>query len=378
MPASPPLQFLDGPHGMRIAYAVHGSGPLLIAPAWWVSHLGEDWERPTLRRFFERLGSSHTVVRYDRPGSGSSRGGAEAEDLDTEVAVLDAVFRHLGRDEAAIFAVSCAGPPAIAYAATHPGRVSRLVLYGSYLVGSDIGPREVFEAFCSLVAAHWGIGSEVLANLLYPAAAGGDLRDLGRRQRAAADPVLACRLLRMTYELDASDVASAVTCPTLVIHRKGDRMIPFEAGRKLAASLRNGSLVPLDGHAHLPWEGADDIVPVLEAFLGGTPLPGVGEDGASPAAVSYDRDHRELVIDGERHPLTPLEHGLLCCLMDRAGAVVTRDDALREVWQQPFAGSNVVDAVVRTLRRKLGSHADWIETVTGHGYRLRSGAADSN
>jgi DNA-binding response OmpR family regulator len=49
--------------------------------------------------------------------------------------------------------------------------------------------------------------------------------------------------------------------------------------------------------------------------------------------------------------------------------VVTRDELLREVWKQPFGGSNVVDVVVRGLRRKLGGNAWVIRTVKGHGYQ---------
>lgn len=293
--------------------------------------------------------------------------------LASEIAVLAAMLDHLAAASAAIFAVSCAGPPALCFAAERPERVSRLALYGSYAVGSDIGPPEVFDAFCSLVGAHWGLGSQLLANVLHPALAAGNLRELGRRQRAAADSALACRLLRMTYELDASDAVTEVTCPTIVIHRQGDRTIPLEAGRKLAAGLPGSSLVTLDGDAHLPWEGEDDVAPVLEAFLTSAPLAAGRAAGAPGSGVRHDRDNRELVVDGKRRPLTPLEHGLLCYLADREGSVVTRDDALRDVWQQPFAGSNVVDAVVRTLRRKLEPYSAAIETVTGHGYRLKSG-----
>ena len=59
----------------------------------------------------------------------------------------------------------------------------------------------------------------------------------------------------------------------------------------------------------------------------------------------------------------------------KPGTVVTRDELLEHVWKQPFAGSNKVEAVVRTLRKKLGQHATAIETVTGHGYRYRSPGA---
>jgi len=56
-------------------------------------------------------------------------------------------------------------------------------------------------------------------------------------------------------------------------------------------------------------------------------------------------------------------------LSQHPGSVVTRDELLREVWKQPFGGSNVVDVVVRGLRRKLGSNSWVIGTVKGHGYQ---------
>ena len=71
-------------------------------------------------------------------------------------------------------------------------------------------------------------------------------------------------------------------------------------------------------------------------------------------------------------PLTPLEFGLFRHLREREGRTVARHELLREVWGTPFTGgSNVVDAVVRSLRLKLGPAALVVETVRGSGYRLR-------
>jgi DNA-binding response OmpR family regulator len=86
-----------------------------------------------------------------------------------------------------------------------------------------------------------------------------------------------------------------------------------------------------------------------------------------------DEDTRELTIRGRPRVLTPLEFGMFRHLSGRAGRLVTRPELLREVWGTQFTGgSNVVDAVVRTLRVKLGSGADVVETVRGSGYRLRA------
>lgn len=83
-----------------------------------------------------------------------------------------------------------------------------------------------------------------------------------------------------------------------------------------------------------------------------------------------DENARALVLDGRRVPLTKLEFGVIRYLHERKDHVVPRDDLLRDVWQQNFGGSNVVDAVVKSLRKKLGARSGIIETVTGHGYRL--------
>ncbi len=91
------------------------------------------------------------------------------------------------------------------------------------------------------------------------------------------------------------------------------------------------------------------------------------------AEPELDAGARELMVQGRPVSLTPLELGLFRHLRDREGSVVARDELLREVWGTDFTGgSNVVDAVVRTLRHKLGAADAAIETVRGSGYRLRA------
>jgi Transcriptional regulatory protein, C terminal len=86
-----------------------------------------------------------------------------------------------------------------------------------------------------------------------------------------------------------------------------------------------------------------------------------------------DEAARELVVQGVRVSLTPLEFGLLRHLREREGRAVPRRELLAEVWGTEYTGgSNVVDAVVRSLRQKLGPAAPAVETVRGSGYRLRA------
>ena len=91
----------------------------------------------------------------------------------------------------------------------------------------------------------------------------------------------------------------------------------------------------------------------------------------SPARCRLDTDARALVVDGTSIRLTRLEYALLSYLADNQNRVIDRDELLREVWEQHHGGSNVVDAAIRALRRKLGRHAASIATIKGFGYEFR-------
>ena len=87
-----------------------------------------------------------------------------------------------------------------------------------------------------------------------------------------------------------------------------------------------------------------------------------------------DIDARELVLDGQRAALTPLEFGVMNYLYQREGKAVSRMSLVDNVWGYSYdGGSNVVDTIVLSLRKKLGERAFIIETVRGVGYRFRGG-----
>ena len=68
--------------------------------------------------------------------------------------------------------------------------------------------------------------------------------------------------------------------------------------------------------------------------------------------------------------LTPLEAQALAYLRSREGQAVERAALLRDVWGYDWTGgSNVVEVVISSLRRKLGDAAGTVETVRGVGYR---------
>jgi pimeloyl-ACP methyl ester carboxylesterase len=307
-------------------------------------------------------------VRYDRPGTGLSDRDVPPRTQAAEVLLLAMLADALGDARFSLFAVSCAGPVALTYAATHQDRVRRLCLYGSYASGADVATPELWDALANLVEAHWGFGSDALTAIFLPGASPQEFETFSRNQRDWANAPKAAELLRLSCDMSAVDVLPHVCAESLIIHRREDRMIPLEAGRRLAAELPQARFMMLDGKVHLPWIDGDAIAEMVHSFLAGKEVLPAASSPASGCRL--DEANRELILDGRHEPTTRLEYGVMLALISASGRVVTRDEMLAEIWNTPFAGSNKVEAVVRSLRKKLGAFAPSIETVTGHGYRF--------
>lgn len=297
----PKIRFFQGTNGKRVAYAIDGAPrrdrPVLVFPAWWVSHLEIDFEDPAFRGLFECFAEHMTVVRYDRPGAGLSDRERPDHSLDDEVANLEALIAELGAQRVALFGGSCGGPPAIAYTARHPQRISHLLLYGAYITGTKLAPAELQQAMVGLVRAHWGLGSKALTDLFAPQHTTEERERLAESQRASASPEVAAATLELIYRMDVSAVVDQIRVPTLVLHRKGDHAIGFDHGRQLASMIRGATFVPLEGEAHLPWLG--DWKAVADAALAFL-LPESQRLGpAAEGAARVRSDENVFMRDGE-------------------------------------------------------------------------------
>jgi pimeloyl-ACP methyl ester carboxylesterase/DNA-binding CsgD family transcriptional regulator len=278
-------------NGRQVAWATVGEGPPLVMGPWWMSHLELDWANPRCREFIAALARHRTVVRYDRPGTGlSDRDGPPTVTLDDEVALLAGIVVAVGADSVVVFAGSAGGPVAVRYAAEHPRRVERLVLYGSYLDGAEIGDPAARALLLNLIRKHWGLGSRVLADVFIPGATAAERDEFVAFQRASAPADLAARLLEATYEFSVESAAGEIRSPTAVLHRRDDRAIPFELGRQLAARIPGATFLALEGADHLPWYG--DTGAVVRAVL---EFAGV-QRLETRTAVDADLSARELDI----------------------------------------------------------------------------------
>lgn len=284
-----------------VAHASIGTGPVLLVDTGWFSDLGSMWEQPGYRGLVEHLARTHTVVSYDPPGSGLSDRRSFVRDFDDEVAVLEHMLDRFGVSAsrpASIFGASIAASTAVRYAAEHPDRVTRLVLFGATARGADLAPTDVRDALIGLIRAHWGLGSRAISDLFVPGLRGDDLEWFDRWQRDAVSPEIAAARLRMYYDIDITDACARVTSPCLVLHRSGDRAVPRALGVALASLLPSAELTVVGGDAHPPYLG--DWLPIAEAvsaFLTG-PAPPALTRGPYGELTAREQDVADLTVEG--------------------------------------------------------------------------------
>ncbi|NLD68870.1 MAG: alpha/beta fold hydrolase [Limnobacter sp.] len=254
------IRFCTATDGIRIAYATAGEGSPLVRVNNWFTHLELDWTHPVWRHWWAALADRRMLVRYDPRGSGLSDRDPAVVTLDALVSDLEAVVDALELSRFPLLGLCQGGVIAIAYAARHPERVSRLVLYDSYLYGAFVGDAgenltRQARTFAEIIELGWGrkVGAfrEMFADLLMPEASDHEQKSIAELQRHSAAPVMARRLWNEFNAFDVRAEAPNVAAPALVFHVRGDAMVPFEAGRRLAATLPRARFVPLEGRNHI-------------------------------------------------------------------------------------------------------------------------------
>jgi pimeloyl-ACP methyl ester carboxylesterase/DNA-binding CsgD family transcriptional regulator len=282
--------------GERVAYATVGDGPPLLFVGGWLSHLELSWALPAERRMLEGLGRGRTLIRYDRPGCGLSDRTTPAEPSpEGELDVVEAVLAATGIERADVVASSLGVPLMIERAARHPETVDRLVLYGGWARGADVGTSDVPEHVLGLVAASWGLGADVLTDVFAPDASAGTRAALSTYQREASSPETAAELLRLCYRIDASASLGAVRASTLVVHREHDRAAPLGQAELIASAIPRARLEVLAGRSHLPYVGDSALlVQTIGTFLG---LPADSATTAPPL-TARQQEVAALVAEG--------------------------------------------------------------------------------
>jgi pimeloyl-ACP methyl ester carboxylesterase/DNA-binding CsgD family transcriptional regulator len=314
VPPRPDIRFCTAADGAKIAVGSYGGGPPLVRAGTWLTHVEYDSTSPLSAHWCEELARRHRYVTYDGRGCGLSDRDVRDLSLDVFVADLEAVVDGLGLGRFPLFGMSMGAPVAVAYAARHPERVSRLVLHGgfhrSYLSSTNPDPRVLEEADVLFKSARigWGTGSLALRQV-FVAKLMGESTEAQRRafdelQRVTSTADVAEKYLRAMFALDVKELALRVSCPTIAFHSRGDQLVFLEQGRKLAALIPGARFVPLESKNHVPFR-EEPAWHALAAALGSF----LGEDGGgrTPAAAKELTSRQLDVLRGVARGLTDKE-----------------------------------------------------------------------
>jgi pimeloyl-ACP methyl ester carboxylesterase/DNA-binding winged helix-turn-helix (wHTH) protein len=273
------IRFCHATDGTRLAYATVGSGPPFVRAAHWITHLAYDWQSPVWRHWLVGLAKHHTFIRYDERGCGMSDHDVQVFSLDAWVQDLEAVVDDLALDRFPLLGVSQGGAVAVAYAARHPDRVSKLVLFGAYPQGRlrrAVTDEDRREAALQLEMVRLGWGRDdpgfrrFFTSSFIPDAPPELWDSFAEMLRRTSSAENAARLLHSWHEIDVVEEAKRVTAPTLVLHSMDEIRVPAEQARRLAALIPGARFVPLESRNHLlvPDEPAwPEFLREVDAFL---------------------------------------------------------------------------------------------------------------
>jgi len=274
------IRYCKAADGVRLAYATVGTGPPLVRSAHWLGHLEYDWEFPIFRHIWLGLAKHSTLIQYDARGNGLSDWDVADISLEAWVSDMETVVDAVGLTRFPLIGFSQGCAVSIAFAARHPERVSRLILYGGWATGynkqpnlSDAG-RERFAAIKTLTKLGLGADNptfrQIFTSSMMPGATRQQADAFNELQRISASPECAVRYLEVVSEFDIRELLAKVRTPTLVLHARDDLQVPIKLGREIAAGIPGARFVALSGKNHIMLEqdaGAAEFFEEVNAFL---------------------------------------------------------------------------------------------------------------
>jgi pimeloyl-ACP methyl ester carboxylesterase/DNA-binding winged helix-turn-helix (wHTH) protein len=385
------IRFVTTSDKVKLAYAISGSGPPLLKTANWLNHLEYDWESPIWRHWFRLFSSHNTFYRYDVRGSGLSDHVDTNLSFEWQLRDLECVVDAAGIEKFALLGISQGASVAVEYAARHPERVSKLVLHGGFVQGwgrRDSEAEREGRAQVELVRVGWAQETpayrRVFAELFIPCASKEQIEWFAELQRRTTTPEIAALIMEASGSIDVLDRLPLVKAPTLVLHPRGDVIVPFDQGRVIAAGIPHSTFIALDSDHHLlledepawhrfraavgeflGWEDGED-----EADAG---APAASQDVYRFNRCTLDARSRELRRQGEIVPIEQRAFNLLLYLIEQRDRAVSKDELQEAVWPHMILTESALTRCVMKARRAVGDdpqRQSVIKTVHGHGYRF--------
>ena len=359
---------------VNIAYQVVGDGPIdLVLVLGWVSHLAFVWELPAMAAFLNRLASFSRLILFDKRGCGMSDRVHPLPTLEQRMDDVRAVMDAVGSQKAAVMGISEGGVMSCLFAATYPERALGIVIDGSYpsalrRPGYPWGmTEEQMERGLALRRETWG--QDKVKGIERYAPSQADNPDVWRWwstfTQMSASPGDAVDLLRMNTLIDIRDILPAIRVPALIIHARGDRVAPIEAGRYFADHIPGAKYLELESDDHWPYfVDADAVIGEIQEFLTGVrtaPVPETMLATVLCTNVTQAGAHAVWMGDRRWHEL-----------VDRHLTVVRR--ALdRYSGREIEAGERGVTAVFDGTARAIRCALDVRDELLSLGLRIRAG-----
>ena len=254
---------------VSIAYQVMGDGEydIVLVPGL-VSHVEMLHELPGYTAFLRRLSAFARVITFDKRGQGLSDRISGAPTLEERVDDFRAVMDAVCSKRAAVMGFSEGGSMSAVFAATYPERVSKLLLFGGFATAASLST-DIEERIAQRVK-FWGTGESFKTLCPSQAANSAAIALAAKFERLSASPGGIKAVSILNCQIDIRPVLSSIQAPTLVLHRRGDRQVPIEAGRVLARQIPNAKFIEYAGDDHLFWSGdVDALLGDIEEFVTG-------------------------------------------------------------------------------------------------------------
>jgi class 3 adenylate cyclase/pimeloyl-ACP methyl ester carboxylesterase len=268
------IEFCIAPDGTQLAYASIGEGPPVLKAPNWLNHIEYEWRSPIWGPALSAMAEHHRLVRFDQRGNGLSDWDVQDVSEDVMIADMETVATAAGLERTALFGISQGCAFSIRYAVEHPGKVICLVLLGGYargtLMRNSPEQQSLHEAMTTMIRQAWGSPNPVYRHLftesLMADATAEQKSSFDELQRVATSPENAARINEMNAAVDVTELAPQIKVPTLVLHSEGDRRVPLEEGRRMAALIPGARFVTLPGNNHALVEGTSAFDMFFEEF----------------------------------------------------------------------------------------------------------------
>lgn len=267
----PTVRYALSARGHSIAYLVSGTGPPLFQVEGPPMSKEKAWHLPVLRQCYSAYRTGRTFIQMDWAGTGLSerfdRALGVKENVEDMISVADAA----GIDRFALTSKSGACLEAITLAATHPERVTRLVILGGYAEGRELREQKSRpEVLKTMMEAGWdhlegGIATAFMTAYL-PEGPAEIVPPLVGLMQQSASRAYTLSARERTNTTSVVHLLGQVRCPTLIVQGRNDAVHPLSQVQKLAAGIPNAELLVLDSANHLPFPGHPSWSRFISAF----------------------------------------------------------------------------------------------------------------